>query len=117
MERALAGAAGFLMVMSVAAALDVEVRHGHNVHAVAPPAVAGPSPTGAGSNDSRTIELVPLTGQVIVRGTLETMTANNSVGAALIPPFVITIPQRGAGGAEITGVVTAGRETAISWYG
>jgi hypothetical protein len=116
LRRVLARITGFLMVISLAAAVDVGVRHGRNMHAVSP-VVLPPTQQSAGPPTTSTLELVPQFGPTLVHGTLTSFHANNAVAAPLQPPFIITVAQRGAGGATFLGVNAGGRQVAIDWYG
>ena len=63
------------------------------------------------------VDIVPAAGQTFVTGSVTSLTADNAVGPALQPPFTITIPSRGQGSADITGVSVAGKSVEIYWYG
>jgi hypothetical protein len=114
--RPLAVAAGMLLVLGVAAALTLHAHPGRIVglghtgntpKAKTTPPVATTAPTSG---------LVPRTGQVLVTGTVTSLAATNANASPLKPPFTISVPTRGQGGASITGVQIAGRSVAISWY-
>ncbi|MGH9126361.1 MAG: hypothetical protein ACRDZ8_16790 [Acidimicrobiales bacterium] len=62
-------------------------------------------------------EIVPGANQVFVTGKLTSLSADNAEGPPLTPPFTITIPVRGAGSADLTGVSIDGKPVEISWYG
>jgi hypothetical protein len=114
--RPLAVAAGMLLVLGVAAALTLHahpgriVGLGHTGNAT-PKARSKPPVTSAPASG-----LVPRTGQVLVTGTVTSVTATNANASPLKPPFTISVPNRGQGGASITGVQVGGRTVAISWY-
>src|SRR5712692_1862918 len=115
-RRVLAAVTGFLLVASLAAAIDVGVRHGRNMHAVSP-LILPPTRPSSGPATTTTLELVPEAGQTLVRGTLTSLNADNAVASPLVPPFTITLPRRGVGGAHFIGVSSGGRSVAIAWYG
>jgi hypothetical protein len=116
-RRVLAAMTGFLLVASLAAAVDVGVRHGRNMHAVSPPVLPSTQPS-SGPATTTTLELVvPGAGQTLVRGRLTSLSADNAVATPLVPPFTITMPRRGAGGAHFIGVSSGGRSVAIAWFG
>jgi hypothetical protein len=50
-----------------------------------------------------------------VSGTVISLSASNANSTPLKPPFTISVPTRGQGGANITGVRVGGRAAAISW--
>jgi hypothetical protein len=115
--RPLAVAAGMLLVLAVTAALTVHAHPGRIVglghtgntapKAKTKPPVATTAPASG---------LVPRAGQVLVTGTVTSLTATYANGSPLKPPFTISVPTRGQGGASITGVQVGGRTVAISWY-
>lgn len=61
--------------------------------------------------------LTPRPGQALVQGTLSSLTADNAEAPPVQPPFVITVANRGQGGATFRGVQVHGQTVAISWYG
>jgi hypothetical protein len=63
------------------------------------------------------VQIVPAANQVFVTGTVTSLSADNAVGPPLTPPFTITIPVRGAGSADLTGVTVESRPVEIYWYG
>jgi hypothetical protein len=88
------------------------------------PSAGGPQPGGSGRDTTATadtgvapVDIVPGPGQSFVTGTITSLTADNAIGPALTPPFTITIPSRGQGSADITGVVVGGQDVQIFWYG
>jgi hypothetical protein len=107
----LAGAIAALAVLGALAALghDRARSGGGPTTARSTTSPAGPTKTGP--------VLVPAPGQALVQGPLASLHADNANGRPLPTPITITIPNRGQGGANITGVTVAGQSMAISWYG
>jgi hypothetical protein len=80
---------------------------------------AGPGTDGSASAAATTVpvDIVPGAGQTFLSGTITSLSADNAIGPPLKPPFTITIPSRGQGSADITGVVVGGKNVQIFWYG
>jgi hypothetical protein len=72
---------------------------------------------GGATSTAPPVEIVPGAGQTFVGGTATSLIADNAIGPALQPPFTITIPSRGQGSADITGVAVGGKNVEIYWYG
>jgi hypothetical protein len=91
------------------------------VHHPSGPRRATPAsaPTGASTTalSDATFGLTPRPGQALLKGTLTGLLADNAEAPPLQPPFVITVPNRGQGGATFRGVQVHGQTVAISWYG
>lgn len=81
------------------------------------PAAGGTAPAGVPGSTTVPVDIVPGSGQTFVSGTASSFTADNAVGPPLTPPFTITIPSRGQGSADITGVLVGGKDVEIYWYG
>lgn len=62
-------------------------------------------------------QIVPGANQTFVTGTITSLSSTNAEGPALTPPFTITIPVRGQGSADLTGVSVGGHAVEIYWYG
>ena len=77
---------------------------------------ASPVVTTATTLPGPTFRLAPRAGQALVEGTVSSLSADNAQAPPLQPPFVITVPNRGHGGADFRGVQVDGRPVAISWY-
>lgn len=101
-----------ILIVAVAVGLGVSVAIHHRS--------SGSGGSGGGSSDGTTTlppEIVPASGQTLLTGTVTSLRADNAVGPALVPPFTITIPVRGAGHVDITGGQVAGQDVEIYWYG
>ncbi len=83
--------------------------------ATAPSAGTDGSSSAAGTTVP--VDIVPGAGQTFLSGTITSFSADNAIGPPLKPPFTITIPNRGQGNADITGVVVGGKSVQIFWYG
>jgi hypothetical protein len=106
-----------LAVVIVAVAVGLIVRVAIH-HGPSNPAGGGSLGTGAGKATTvPPVEIVPAAGQAFLSGSITSLTSNNAVGPALTPPFEITIPVRGAGSADMTGVMASGSMVEIYWYG
>jgi hypothetical protein len=102
-----------ILVAAVAIGLIISVAVHHRSPAPQPAAGATTTTTGG----TLAPEIVPGPGQTFVTGTITSMSADNAVGPPLKPPFTITIPSRGQGNADLTGVLVGGRDVEIFWYG
>jgi hypothetical protein len=81
---------------------------------------AGDSPSlGSGPTTTATLapQIVPGANQTFISGTITSLSSSNAEGPALTPPFTITIPVRGQGSADLTGVSVGGHSVEIYWYG
>jgi hypothetical protein len=110
MKQLLAAVA--VLVVSAAVGLGISVAVHHN-------RAAGPTGTTGTTGSTTTLapEIVPAAGQTFLTGTMTSFSADNAVGAPLKPPFTITIPSRGQGNADITGVTVGAQNVEIFWYG
>ncbi len=115
-----------IFIVAAAAGLGIAVViHHRSTTGAKPPdggaSTTGPRGSGAGGSSTSTtasgVEVVPAAGQVLLTGTVTTLTADNAVGPPLTPPFTITIPVRGQGSADLTGVTAGGQQVEIFWYG
>jgi hypothetical protein len=78
---------------------------------------AGPQmATTATTSPAPTFRLAPRAGQALVEGTVSSLSADNAQAPPLQPPFLITVPNRGHGGATFREVQVGGQTVAISWY-
>jgi hypothetical protein len=105
-----------VLIVAVAVGLGIAVA----IHHRSSSASGGDGATVGGAGGSTTappVDIVPAAGQTIVAGTATSFAADNAIGPALRPPFTITIPSRGQGSADITGVAVAGKNVEIYWYG
>jgi hypothetical protein len=104
-----------IVIAAVAVGLGISVAIHHRPTSGGPQA---PTTTGVGgATTTEPVDIVPAAGQTLLTGTLTSLSADNAVGPPLSPPFTITIPVRGAGSADLTGVSVAGRNVEIYWYG
>jgi len=94
---------------AVGLGITVALHHRTTARIVAPPATT--------TTTAPPVEIVPGAGQTFVTGTITSLHADNALGPALTPPFTITIPVRGAGSADLTGVSVNGQQVEIYWYG
>jgi hypothetical protein len=109
MRRALGFLAVLIVAVAVGLGVSVAIHHRRSADVTVPPT--------ATTSTGPLVELVPGPGQAFVTGTLTSLTADNAVGPPLSPPFTITIPNRGAGSADLTGVQVGGNNVEIYWYG
>jgi hypothetical protein len=108
------GALKTLAILIVAAAVGLGISEAIHHR----PSAGGPPPVPATtSTTTPPVEIVPGAGQAFVSGTVTSLTADNAEGPPLTPPFTITIPVRGAGSADLTGVSVNGEPVEIYWYG
>ncbi len=63
------------------------------------------------------VDVVPRADQTFVTGSLTSLSADNAAAPALQPPFIISLGTRGQTHADITGVLVAGKNSQIFWYG
>ena len=112
MARLLKAAAVLLVsvALGVGAVLVIRSRHGKGT-------AAGSATTVPTATTATTALVVPGPAQSFVTGTLTSLVADKALGPALRPPFTITIPTRGQGHADITGVTAAGKAVQVFWYG
>lgn len=114
MRAILAFVAVVIAAVAVGLGLSVALHH----RATQPePAASGTASTAAPDSTSVPVDIVPGAGQTFVSGTASSFTADNAVGPPLRPPFTITIPSRGQGSADLTGVLVGGKDVEIYWYG
>jgi hypothetical protein len=115
MKRAI----GILAVVIVAVAVGLVVRVAlHHGSSGGEAGTTVPSTaSGVGATTTSPVEIVPAPGQAFLTGTITSLTSDNAVGPPLTPPFTITIPVRGAGSADMTGVMAGGGNVEIYWYG
>jgi hypothetical protein len=105
-----------ILIVAVAIGLGITVAIHHRATS------GGPQPgtttdVAGGTTTMAPVEIVPGTGQTFLTGTVTSLTADYALGPPLSPPFTITIPVRGAGSADLTGVSVAGQNVEIYWYG
>lgn len=108
MKSALLAAA----VLVAAAAIGLGIASAMRHQSARPTAAATTTTTG-----TLAPEIVPAGNQVFVTGTVTSLSADNAEGPPLTPPFTITIPVRGQGSADLTGVAVDGKQVEIYWYG
>jgi hypothetical protein len=107
-----------ILIVALAVGLGVRaVLHHRSTPSTAPPGTGATTTGSAGSGTTAPVEIVPGPGQTFLTGTLTSLQADNAVGPPLTPPFTITIPTRGAGSADMTGVQAGGQNVEIYWYG
>jgi hypothetical protein len=106
------------LVVLVAIGLGISVAMHRRPSAGGPqPGSSVPGTTAAGATSVAPVDIVPGPGQTFVTGTITSLTTDNAIGPALKPPFTITIPSRGQGNADITGVLVGGQDVEVFWYG
>jgi hypothetical protein len=103
-----------ILVLAVAVGLGITVALHHRATSGGAPQ---PVRVGRATTTSVPVDIVPAPGQTFVSGTVTSLSADNANGPALTPPFTITIPVRGAGSADLTGVSVGGKAVEIFWYG
>ena len=114
MRAFLAFVAVVIAAVAVGLGLTVALHHrSTNGGAAAGPTGSAPAP----ESTTVPIDIVPGAGQTFVSGTASSFSSDNAVGPPLAPPFTITIPSRGQGSADITGVLVGGKDVEIYWYG
>ncbi|MDQ1429251.1 MAG: hypothetical protein QOK39_2727 [Acidimicrobiaceae bacterium] len=104
-----------LLIVAVAVGLGISVAIHHRPGSAS--GGDGGTVGGAAASTTTPVDIVPAAGQTFVTGSVTSLTADNALGPALQPPFTITIPSRGQGSADITGVAVAGKNVEIYWYG
>jgi hypothetical protein len=117
--RRLAGSVAIVIVaVAVGLGISVALHHRQSGGPAGDGGVGGgTSVPGTGASPTVPVDIVPGAGQTLLNGTLTSLHADNAVGPPLAPPFTITIPVRGAGSADLTGVSVGGRDVEIYWYG
>src|SRR5580658_6202280 len=115
MRRAIGILAVVIVAVAVGLVVRVAVHHGSSGGGTG--TTVPSTTTGIGATTTSPVEIVPAPGQAFLTGTITSLTSDNAVGPPLTPPFTITIPVRGAGSADMTGVMAAGSSVEIYWYG
>lgn len=103
-----------VLVLAVVVGLGITVALHHRAPSGGAPQ---PVPMGPATTTSVPVDIVPGAGQTFLTGTVTSLSADNAIGPALTPPFTITVPVRGAGSADLTGVSVGGKAVEIFWYG
>ncbi|MDQ6614122.1 MAG: hypothetical protein M3083_05090 [Actinomycetota bacterium] len=105
------------LVLVAAAAVGLGIAMAiHHRPTTGPGSSAGGTTTAA-PGTTIPVDIVPAPGQAFLTGTVTSLSSDNAIGPPLKPPFTISIPSRGQGNADITGVLVGGQNVQIFWYG